>query len=173
MAIQLGYNLTSLRSDQISGGVDLKLARDLIRNDTIRLALAAGVLDLYTHGPSATSLSTPFAVTTMAMPVRIAGTPRTLQFNLGIGGNRFQSPESIAWYDQGGFASVGLEVADNVGLSLGWSGRGLNTTINVVPLRGVPLAIGASATNLTNHQGRGRAAVLFLTWGGSFQTASF
>ena len=115
MAIQLGYNLTSLRSDQISVGVDLKLARDLIRNDSIRLALAAGVLDLYTHGPSAAPLSTPFAVTTMAVPVRITGTARTLH--------------SI------------------------W-------------------AIGASATNLTNHQGRGRAAVLFLTWGGSFQTAS-
>ena len=118
-------------------------------------------------------LSTPFAVTTLAVPVRITGARRTLQFNLGIGGNRFQIPQSIAWYDQGEFASVGLEVADNVGLSLGWSGRGLNTTMNVVPLRGVPLAIGASAINLTNHQGRGRAAVLFLTWGGTFQTASF
>ncbi len=96
-----------------------------------------------------------------------------LQFNLGVGGRRFQTPDSLEWFDRGGFASVGLEVADNVGLSLGWSGRGLNTTLNLVPLRGVPLAIGASATNITNHLDHGRAAVLSITWGGSFQTASF
>ena len=68
------------------------------------------------------------------------------------------------WFARGGFAFVGLEVADNVGFSLGWSGRSLN----VIPLQGVPLAIGASATNSTNHLGRGRAAVLSATCGGSF-----
>ena len=173
LAVQLGYNLTSVWADRIAGGVDVKIARDLMRSDELRLALGAGVLDLFTHGTSATPLTTPFAVTTLAVPVRLSGARRTLQLNLGVGGRRFQTPESPEWFDRGGFASIGLELADNVGLSLGWSGRGLNTTLNVVPLRGVPLAIGASATNITNHQGRGRAAVLFLTWGGSFQTAAF
>ncbi|MEB3331270.1 MAG: hypothetical protein VKI83_02090 [Synechococcaceae cyanobacterium] len=173
LAVQLGYNLTSLRPDRLSGGVDLKVARELLRTPDLRWALAAGVLDLTSHGPAATTLATPYAVTTLALPIRFEGARRTLQFNLGVGGNRFQIPDSLAWQDRGGFASVGLEVADNLGLSLGWTGRGLNTTLNLVPLRGVPLAIGASASNLTNHRGLGRAAVLFLTWGGTFQTASF
>lgn len=173
LAVQLGYNITTLRADRFSGGVDLKLARDLLNSDDIRLALAVGALDLFTHGPSAAPLATPYAVTTLALPIRFEGARRTLQFNLGVGGSRFQLPESLALLDRGGFASVGLEVADNLGLSVGWSGRGLNTTLNLVPLRGVPLAIGASANNLTNHQGLGRAAVLFLTWGGTFQTAAF
>jgi hypothetical protein len=173
VAVQLGYNLTTLQADQISGAMDLKVARDLVNNDAIRVALGGGVLDFLTHGKAAARDATAFAVTTIAIPVRIEAAKRTLQFNLGYGGRKFQNRTFPSLLDQGGFGSVGLQVEDNLGLSIGVSSRGVNTTINLVPLRGVPLAIGASANNVADHQGLGRSAVLFFSWGGTYQTASF
>jgi hypothetical protein len=60
-----------------------------------------------------------------------------------------------------------------VGLSAGWVGRGINASLSVVPVRGVPLFVTLSGVNLDNSGNVGRAAVLSLTWGGSFRTATF
>jgi hypothetical protein len=52
-------------------------------------------------------------------------------------------------------------------------GRGINASLSVVPVRGVPLFVTLSGVNLDNSGNVGRAAVLSLTWGGSFRTATF
>lgn len=45
-------------------------------------------------------------------------------------------------------ASIGVEVTPNVGVSVGRVGRGLNSSLSAVPLRGAPLDLGLSGTNL-------------------------
>ncbi len=173
VALQLGYNLNSLRGLDDGGTLDLKVARDLIQNESLRIALGGGVLGVYTYGRDTQNSSTPFAVATMALPVRVDGQRRTVQFNLGYGGGKFRDNESPGFLEQGIFASAGIEFDENVGVSVGWSGRGVNATLSVTPVRGIPLSVGASLNNLTNHDQLGRAAVLSLAWGGTFQTASF
>lgn len=173
LALQIGYNLNGIKGEDLGGTVDLKVARDLVVSRHLRLGLGAGVLGAISHGSESNSGSTPFVVTTLALPVRLDDQERTLQFNAGYGGGRFREDGSPDLLEKGIFASVGLEVADNVGLSVGWSGRGLNASVSVTPLRGVPLSIGMSGINLSNHDDLGRSGVLTLSWGGSFQTASF
>lgn len=173
LAIQIGYNLNGVKGEDLGGTVDLKVARDLVVSKQLRLGLSAGVIGVLSHGAEANAGSTPFVVSTLALPVRFDDQERTLQFNAGYGGGRFREDGSPDLLEQGVFASAGLEVADNVGLSVGWSGRGLNASVSINPLRGVPLSIGMSGINLSNHDDLGRSGVLTLSWGGSFQTASF
>ncbi|CAK6695149.1 hypothetical protein ICNINCKA_01766 [Synechococcus sp. CBW1107] len=173
LAVQIGYNLNGIKGEDLGGTVDLKVARDLVVSKHLRLGLGAGVLGALSHGTEPNSGNTPFVVSTLALPVRFDDKDRTLQFNAGYGGGRFREERSPDLLEQGVFASAGLEVADNVGISIGWSGRGLNATVSVIPVRGVPLGISVSATNITDHDDLGPAAALSIGWGGSFQTASF
>ena len=92
---------------------------------------------------------------------------------MGGGGGRFQRIDQAGLSSQGVIASLGVELAPNVGLSAGWVGRGINASLSVVPVRGVPLFVTISGVNLDNSGNVGRAAVLSLTWGGSFRTATF
>lgn len=173
VAVQLGYNIPSFRAPDSGGTLDLKISRDVLSNDSLRIALAGGVLGVLSYGEVADKGSTPFLVSTIAFPVLVGGERRTMQVNAGYGGGKFREESSPDLLEQGMFASVGVEFTENFGVSVGWSGRGLNASLSVAPWRGIPLSVGASLNNLSNHDQLGRAAVLSLVWGGSFQTASF
>lgn len=173
LAVQLGYNIPSFRAPDSGGTLDLKVSRDLVNNDSLRVALGVGVLGVLSYGEVADKGSTPFLVSTVAFPVLVGGERRTMQVNAGYGGGKFRESNSPDLLEQGLFASVGVEFTENFGVSVGWSGRGLNASFSVSPWRGIPLTVGASLNNLANHDQLGRAAVLSLAWGGSFQTASF
>jgi hypothetical protein len=98
---------------------------------------------------------------------------QTLQVNLGGGGGRFQRLDAVDLVSSGLIASVGVELAPNVGLSAGWAGRGLNASLSYVPLRGVPLFLSLSGANITRVDNTGRAVAFAITWGGNFRTATF
>ena len=93
--------------------------------------------------------------------------------NLGGGGGRFQRLDGQDLVSNGLIASVGVELAPNLGISTGWAGRGLNASLSYVPLRATPLYLTLSGANLTNLDSRGRAVALTVSWGGSFRTATF
>jgi hypothetical protein len=173
VSLQVGYNFNSFRDIEKGGSIDVKLSRDLVLSETLRLSMAAGVQGVYSHGEGSEEGSSPFAVMTMALPVRFEGSKRTLQMNAGYGGGKFRGFGSPSILEQGVFGSVGMEVSDNVGLSLGWAGRGVNSTLSIAPFQGKPLFVNISANNLFNHASLGRVAVIGVTWGGNFRTAAF
>ncbi|MFM9088425.1 MAG: hypothetical protein ACKOPT_09830 [Cyanobium sp.] len=93
--------------------------------------------------------------------------------NLGGGDGRFQRLDAVDLLSRGLLASIGIELSPNIGLSAGWAGKGLNSTLSIVPMRGVPLYFGLTGTTLTNIDQTGRAMAFTLSWGSSFRTANF
>lgn len=175
IAVEVDYNLESYRAVPGGGSFDVRVGRSLADGPRFKAAVSAGWLRVASYGALADEPSSPYGVLTLAWPLR-PGDPafrQTLQFNVGGGGGRFQRIDQGWLPSQGAFASLGVELAPNVGISAGWVGRGVNASLSVVPARGVPLFVTLSGVNLDNSSNAGRAVVLSLTWGGSFRTATF
>jgi len=175
VAVEIDYNIESFRGVPDGGSVDVRVGRSVVNHSRFKAAVGGGLLRAFTHGQLSKEPKSAYGVLTMAWPLRPndASFRQTLQMNLGAGSGRFQRIDQGWLPSQGVVASLGLELAPNVGLSAGWVGRGVNATLSVVPARGVPLFVSLSGVNLDNSGDAGRAAVLSLTWGGSFRTATF
>ena len=175
IAVEVDYNLESYRGVPGGGSVDVRIGRSIIDHSRFMAAVGAGWSRIATYGQLSQEPSSPYGVATVAWPLRPNDPSfrQTLQLNVGAGSGRFQRIDQGWLPSQGVVASLGVELAPNLGLSAGWVGRGVNATLSVVPARGVPLFVNLSGVNLSNSGDAGRAAVLSLTWGGSFRTASF
>jgi hypothetical protein len=175
VALEVDYNLESYRGVPEGGSVDLRVGRSIVDRPRFKAAVGAGWLRAFTYGQLSKEPQSAYGVLTMAWPLRPNDTSfrQTLQLNLGAGSGRFQRIDQGWLPSQGVVASLGVELAPNIGLSAGWVGRGINATLSVVPARGLPLFVSLSGVNLDNSGNAGRAGVLSLTWGGSFRTATF
>lgn len=175
VAVEVDYNLESFRGIPEGGSVDLRVGRSLVDRPHFKAAIGGGLLRAFTYGQLSKEAKSAYGVLTVAWPLRPgdANFRQTLQLNLGAGSGRFQRIDQGWLPSQGVVASLGVELAPNIGVSAGWVGRGVNATLSVVPARGVPLFVSLSGVNLDNSGDAGRAAVLSLTWGGSFRTATF
>lgn len=175
VAIEIDYNLESYRGIPEGGSFDIRIGRSIVDHSRFKAAIGAGWFRVATYGQLSKEPSSPYGVVTLAWPLRDDNESfrQTLQLDLGAGGGRFQRIDQGWLPSQGVVASLGMELAPNIGISAGWVGRGVNATLSVVPARGVPLFVNLSGVNLDNSGDAGRAAVLSLTWGGSFRTATF
>lgn len=175
LAVELDFNLESLADTNNGGSLDVRLGRQLIGTNTFSLQLGGGWLGVASYGAWPKPGGSPYGVLSAALPLRPnAGDFRQiLQLNLGGGGGRFQRLDGQDLMSSGLIASVGVELAPNLGFSTGWAGRGINASLSYVPLRATPLYLTLSGANLTNVDGTGRAVALTVSWGGSFRTASF
>lgn len=175
VALEVDFNVESLANTNNGGSMDVRLGRELINSHTFSLHLGGGWLGVASYGNWPQKGGSPYGVLTAAWPLRPNNPDfrQIMQVNLGGGGGRFQRLDAVDLDSSGLIASVGVELAPNLGISAGWAGRGLNTTLSYVPLRGTPLYLSVSGANITNVDGKGRAVALAITWGGSFRTASF
>lgn len=175
VAVEVDYNQESVSGRESGGSFDVRIGRDLINNSTFRLAISGGWLAAAAYGDVQAKGDSPYGVITAAWPLR-PNDPnfrQTLQLNAGGGGGRFQRIDTPNLVSDGVFASAGVELAPNLGISAGWAGRGLNAGLSLAPVKGLPLWTTVSGVNLTNTDNAGRAAVFSVTWGGTFRTATF
>ena len=175
LALELDLNLESVADLNNGGSLDVRLGRELFRSPNYVIQLGGGWLGVASYGRWPTSGGSPYGVVSAAWPLRPHDPefPQTMQVNLGGGSGRFQRLDAANQISDGVIASVGVDLAPNLGVSVGWAGRGLNTSISYVPLRGTPLSVSLSGANLTNEGGGGRAVAFSLSWGGSFRTPDF
>lgn len=175
LAVELDLNQESLANSSNGGSLDIRLGRQLISNDRFALQLGGGWLGVASYGSWAKPGGSPYGVITAAWPLRPNdyNFRQVMQVNLGGGSGRFQNIDSVDLISDGAIASVGVELLPNLGISVGWAGKGINSTLSYVPLRATPLYLSLSGANLTNMGGSGRAVALSLSWGGSFRTATF
>lgn len=175
LAVEIDFNLESLANTNNGGTLDLRLGRQLVNTHSFALQLGAGWLGVASYGNWPNAGGSPYGVLTAAWALRPSNQAfrQTLQVNLGGGGGRFQRLDAVDLVSSGLIASVGVELAPNLGISAGWAGRGVNASLSYVPLRGVPLYLSLSGANITNVDSRGRAVAFAITWGGSFRTATF
>lgn len=71
------------------------------------------------------------------------------------------------------FGSIGLELLPNLGISGGWSGRGANAGISLVPFKRTPLTINLVAADIFYLTSNVPVGVLSISWGSNFRTAQF
>lgn len=175
VAVEVDFTLESLANTNNGGSLDVRLGRELIKQKNFALHAGAGWLGVASYGSWPPDGGSPYGVVTAAWALRPNDPEfwQILQVNLGGGGGRFQRLDAVNLVSNGLIASMGVELAPNVGISAGWAGRGLNASLSYVPLRGQPLSLSLSGANITNVDGTGRAVALAITWGGSFRTASF
>ena len=128
VAVEVDFNLESLADTNNGGSLDVRLGRELISTHTFALQLGAGWLGVASYGDWPKAGGSPYGVLTAAWPLRPndAEFRQILQVNLGGGGGRFQRLDGQDLVSNGLIASVGVELAPNLGISTGWAGRGLN-----------------------------------------------
>jgi hypothetical protein len=175
VAVEVDFNLESFADTNNGGTLDVRLGRQLIGTHNFVLQLGAGWLGVASYGTWPDEDGSPYGVITAAWALRPDDPVfrQTLQINLGGGDGRFQRLDAVDLPSSGVIASLGVELAPNLGISAGWAGRGLNASLSYVPLRGVPLYLSFSGANITNVDSTGRAVAFSVSWGGSFRTATF
>jgi hypothetical protein len=175
VAVEVDFNLESVANSNNGGSVDVRLGRELVRTPHFTLQLGAGWLGVASYGDWPQPGGSPYGVVSAAWALRRDDPQfrQVLQVNVGGGDGRFQRLDAVDLASGGVIASVGVELAPNLGLSAGWAGRGVNASLSYVPLRGVPITLSLSGANITNVDDSGRAVALTVAWGGSFRTAAF
>jgi hypothetical protein len=171
VAVELSLNIASLNRFGANGTFDAKVGRLLVNQPTFRLGASVGVVNVAEWGNDPKSDANPYGVLTAAWPLRPdhSDFTQTLQISAGAGGETFGYNGANA----GGFASVGVELLPNVGLSAGWSGRGGNAGLSWVPFKRTPLTLSVVGADLFNQTAEGPVAVFSLSWGSNFRTAQF
>ncbi|MFS6828197.1 hypothetical protein [Cyanobium sp. ATX-6F1] len=176
VAVELNWNIGSVKNFNFNGGFDLSVSRMLVSEPRLQVLAAGGTQGLYQYGNEAKPSSNLYGVITMATPLR---TPnpyfnQVLQWSVGVGGNNFAAlDENFEGATTAFFTALGLEITSNVGLSLGYSGRGTNLNLSYTPLRDLPFTVNVLAADVFNQSPFGRVGVLSVSWGDTFRTGLF
>ncbi|MEB3320959.1 MAG: hypothetical protein VKI63_08480 [Cyanobium sp.] len=178
LAVELDWGIGSVKNFNANGGFSASAGRLLVDEPRFQLAAGGGLLSFYTYGNEGNpEPASGYGVISMATPLRPGGVDfaQVLQLSFGGGGNQFAylNPETFTSNSFGLFASLGLEITRNVGLSLGWSNRGTNVNLSYAPFRGVPIYLNVVGADLFNISPSGTVAVFSISWGDDFRTALF
>ncbi len=179
LGMQLDVGIGSVKNLGANGGIGGSIGRVLVNEPTLQVAVAGGVMDLWSYTTNETGFFTfpnGYGAITVATPLR-RNDPhfsQVLQVSAGVGGNNFTSlDENFQGPTVGAFASVGVEVTPRLGVSMGWSGRGTNAGVSVVPFASLPLTVNLIGADLFNASPFGTVGVLTVAWGDSFRTGYF
>lgn len=177
IGIQVGVNASSFRDFHDSIGVDVSIGRSLVSLPDLQIGISGGIRNAITYGDSGGGDATPYVVGSLAYPIKSdISAWRTVQFNIGYGGGTFQNDKSsrLSFIESGFFASAAIQVADNVGIGIGWEGdSGLLLGLSYVPFKSVPLSVEFALKNLTERSNPSIIPVMNIVWSGSFRTPSF
>ena len=178
LAVEVDWGIGSIKNFNANGGFSASAGRLLVDEPRFQLAAGGGVLSFYTYGNEGNpEPASGYGVISMATPLRPGNFDfaQVLQFSFGAGGYQFSylDPETFKSDSFGMFASLGVEITRNVGLSLGWSNRGTNVNLSYTPFRGVPIYLNVVGADLFNISPSGTVAVFSISWGDDFRTALF
>lgn len=177
VAIEVDWGIGSVKNFNFNGGFSGAIGRNLISNGDIQLAISAGVIEFYDYGnESDEEPPSPYGALSLTVPLRPDNSffRQRLQLTVGGGGAAFAwQNEDFSGPDAGFFASLGLELTRNTGISAAWSGRGMNANFSYVPFRDIPVSVNMLAADVFNASPYGRVGVLSVTWGSNFANGVF
>ena len=179
VGVDLNWGVGSVRNFGANGGLSASVGRVLVNKPGLTLAVAGGLIDVYTYGNEG-DVTTPlngYGALTMAVPLQPnnPGFPRILQLTAGGGGSLFAplGSDFKARAYGGAFGAVGVEVTRNLGASVGVSGRGANVSLSYIPIHDVPIFVNLLAADVFNKTPYGTIGVLTVGWGDNFRTGFF
>ena len=168
VALELNYNVGSIKNFGSNGSVDGKLHRIVYAEGTNQVGVAVGWKGFIQHvggGEGVFPSSVYGAVTSYSVlqpDNEINKMP--ISFTVGAGGGEFRQGSAST----GVFAGVGVQVAPQLSVGAGWSGVGLNAGLSFVPVLSIPLTIGLTGGDLTDNSVGGRVLVLTVGYGSNF-----
>lgn len=164
VGLELSANMLSMRNFGDNWSFDAKVHRMLYQGERGYLSVALGRNNFACSGSNACSSTWPtkgglapnvasnYLVLSGLTPVQNpfgAGTV-PLNVSLGVGNGNFSNDMSSgAQYSV--FGDIGIQLHDQFGTSVGWSGKGLNANLSFVPVKSFPLVMNVLFADITNR----------------------
>jgi len=165
-----------------NGGLGLRLGRVFVNKPALQVAFTGAWQNGIQWSTEALEFDTGrqdniySATLSVAFPLQRRGSyfGQTFQINAGVGNSTFAPFVATGSQSQvGGFGSVGLEINDLMGVSAGWSGRGVNAQLSLTPFRDTPITVSLLGADLFNQTPYGAVGVLSVSWRTNFSTPNF
>ena len=166
LGAEIYMGIGSFKTFNANGSFGASIGRLLVNSPDLQLGVAGGVIDAYSYGNEANPQPlNGYGAISAAMPL-YKGSPRIVQFTLGGGGSSFAAIDtSYELTEAGMFGAVGIEVLENLGFSVGVSGRSTNVVLSWIPLRTVPVFVNLMAADVAATTPWGTVGVLTIGWG--------
>ena len=169
LGAEIYLGIGSFKTFNANGSFGASIGRLLVNSSDLQLGVAGGVIDAYSYGNEANPQPiNGYGAITAALPLRRGESrpPRAVQFTLGGGGSSFASIDSSYELSESGlFGAAGIEVLENLGFSVGVSGRSTNVVLSWIPLRTVPIFVNLMAADVFATTPWGTIGVLTMGWG--------
>lgn len=164
VGLEVSANMLSMRNFGDNWNFDAKVHRMLYEGENGYLSVALGRNNFACSGNNACSSTWPtkgglapkvasnYLVLSGLTPVRNPFGEGTVPLNvsLGVGNGNFSNDmNSGAQYSV--FGDIGIQLHNQVGTSVGWSGKGLNANISFVPVTNFPLVMNVLFADITNR----------------------
>lgn len=171
LGAEVYWGIGSFKNFNANGGFGASVGRVLVNTPDLLLGVAGGVFDAYTYGTEANPQPpNGYGAISAAMPLS-KGSPRILQFTLGGGGSGFAAIDtSYQLTEAGMFGSFGIEVLENLGFSVGVSGRSTNVALSWIPFRTLPVFVNLMAADVAATTPWGTVGVLTVGWGDNLKS---
>lgn len=164
VGLEVGANMLSMRHFGENWNFDAKLHRVLYEGEHGYLSVAVGRNNFACSGSNACSSTWPakgglapnvasnYLAISGLTPIKnpFGGGNIPLNVTLGVGNGNFSNDmDSGAQYSV--FGDIGIQLHNQVGTSIGWSGKGLNANLSFVPLPKHPLVLNVLFADITNR----------------------
>lgn len=166
LGLEWNYNLLSIDGFADNGSFDLKAHRVVYASREAEVAVAVGWANFANYGGDAGG--TPSGVygevtgSFLAMPDN-PDNQLPILVSFGVGGGPLRDSESGT--STSPFGGIGVGVHPQVGISAGWSGRGLNLQVSGVPVPTIPLTLNALVADVTDRTANGTVFVFTVGYG--------
>lgn len=169
LGVDVNWGTGSFKNFNANGAFGASIGRVLVNTPNLQLGAAGGVIDAYSYGtePNPQPING-YGAITAALPLRsgASSSPRMVQFTLGGGGSSFGAIDtSYALSSNGMFGAAGVELFENLGFSVGVSGRSSNVNLSWVPFRSLPIFVNLMAADVFAATPWGTIGVLTVGWG--------
>ena len=174
VGVELYMGIGSFKDFNANGSFGASVGRLLVNRSDLQLGVAGGVIDAYSYGTESNPQPiNGYGAITAALPLRRGGggSPRVVQFTLGGGGSSFAAIDTSYQLSEAGiFGAAGIELLENVGLSVGMSGRSTNVSVSWIPFRTLPIFVNLLAADVFASTPWGTVGVLTMGWGDSLKS---
>ena len=176
VALEINGGCGSVKNFCSNGGFGVRLGRVLVNQSDKRIALTGAWQNGVQWGNEGEQDEIYSLTLSYAVPLRSPGSHfgQTLQINAGAGNSTFAPYVATGSESRvGGFASIGVELSPAVGISAGWSGRGVNAQLSYSPFLDVPITLNLLGADLLSQTPAGTVGVFSMSWRTNFTTPNF
>ena len=171
LGAEVYWGIGSFKNFNANGSFGASIGRVIVNSPDLLLGVAGGVIDAYSYGTEGNPQPiNGYGAVSAAVPL-YKGSPRILQFTLGGGGSSFGAIDtSYQLTSNGMFGSLGIEVLENLGFSVGVSGRSTNVLLSWIPFRTLPVFVNLMAADVAATTPWGTVGILTVGWGDNLKS---